>query len=660
MTEDSPGGDNLRLFFDMFDQMPQLGWTARPDGYIDYYNRGWYEYTGSTLEEMSGWGWQSVHDPAMLDRVIERWTASIATGNDFEMEFPLRGRDGTFRWFLTRVRPLRDANGDIVRWVGINADVSLIHELRGAVERERANLREIFELAPAFMARMRGPQHVFEEANAAYMHIVGDQRKIIGLPVRAALPEIEGQGFFELLDEVYATGKPFTGVEVRAMLKRGDAMDERFVDFVYLATRDGEGRIDGVFAHGTDVTAQVLARKQIENQATELRHASQVKDEFLATLSHELRTPMTAVLGWARLLRMGLSAPEAAVAVDAIEQSASAQAQLIEDVLDISRITAGKLTMESGPVDLASVASAAIRALHPTASARKVEILSSLPPVPPIAGDEGRLQQVIWNLLSNALKFTPKGGTVTVRVANVGSIVRLTVQDTGKGIDSEFLPHIFEPFRQADSSTTRSHGGIGLGLSIVRTLVELHGGVVSAESEGANRGATFTVELPVLESAPTIAATEHDVPERSRPAYEGELTVLPDVTVLVVDDQDYTRDVVAAIIRLTQARVHVAASVREGLKLLDEHEPDVVICDIAMPQEDGYDFVRTVRAQTGPSSETPIVALTAYSRPQDRIRALDAGFNEYLKKPVEPTELVETIRRLASDRSKSLRDAAGC
>jgi CheY-like chemotaxis protein len=261
------------------------------------------------------------------------------------------------------------------------------------------------------------------------------------------------------------------------------------------------------------------------------------------------------------------------------------------------------------------------------------------------------LQQVIWNLLSNALKFTPKAGTVTVRVTHEGSVVRLTVQDTGKGIDPQFLPHIFEPFRQGDSSTTRAQGGIGLGLTIVRTLVELHGGDVRAESEGPNRGAVFAVEFPVLELPPAITSQNEPSSGLSqRPGSGGELPLLPGVTVLVVDDQDYTRDVAAAILRRAQATVLAAASVREGLKILAEQEPDLVLCDIAMPQEDGYDFVRAARERGGPLSTTPIVALTAYSRPQDRIRALNAGFDEYLKKPVDPLDLVETIKRLTTER----------
>lgn len=644
-------GDDLELFRQLFDRMPQLGWTARPDGYIDFYNRGWYEYTGTTFEDMAGWGWQSVHDPSMLPTVIERWNASIATGEDFEMEFPLRRHDGVFRWFLTRVRPLRDAQGTIVRWVGINTDVTTIRELRESLDRERANLREIFQLAPSFMARLRGPNHVFEEANPSYVRIVGEDRPFLGLPAREALPEIEGQGFFELLDEVYATGTPYTGTEVRVMLRRGDALEEVYVDFVYQPTRNAQGQIDGVFTHGTDVTAQVRARQKIEQQAVELRQANHAKDEFLATLSHELRTPMTAVLGWARLLRMGLTASEATVAIEAIEQAASAQAELIEDVLDVSRITSGKFTFERRPVDLAAVARAAITALHPTAAARKVEILTSFPPaVPPIAGDEGRLQQVIWNLISNALKFTPKGGSVTVRIAQTGSVVSLSVHDTGEGIEPEFLPFIFEPFRQADTSTTRTHGGIGLGLSIVRSIVELHGGRVTAASEGSGRGSTFTVELPILESEPAIGAAPEPRPVSLDPDGMTDLPLLPGVVVLVVDDQAYTRDVAAAILRRAHATVHVAASVREGLEMLRTHEPDVVVCDIAMPAEDGYDFVRAVRALDPPARDTPIVALTAYSRPHDRLQALNAGFTDYLKKPVEPADLARTVARLTTER----------
>ncbi len=642
---DLPVTEDLLLFRELFDRMPQLGWTARPDGFIDFYNRGWYEYTGTTFEQMQGWGWTSVHDPAALETVTERWKSSIATGNDFEMEFRLRRFDGELRWFLTRVRAMRDQAGVITRWVGINTDITATRELQHSLERERVNLRELFALAPAFMAKMREPSHIFEVVNPAYMRLIGEDRDVIGLPALKALPEVAGQGFVELLDEVYASGKPYVGTEMPVTLKYGDRTEEKFVDFVYQATRDRAGRIDGVFAHGTDVTAQVRARQVVERQATALEQANHVKDEFLATLSHELRTPITAVLGWARLLSMGLTPPEVRIALDAIEKSAEAQAQLIEDVLDVSRVTSGKLTLDPKPVDLVAIAQAAVTTVHPTASARNIEMLSSFPSVPAhVSGDEGRLQQVIWNLLANAVKFTPKGGNVTLRVEQSGSLVRLTVSDTGIGIDPAFLPHLFEPFRQADSSSTREHGGIGLGMAIVRKLVELHGGTVSAQSEGPGRGATFTVELPVLESQYNPAPRP-----RSTALDGGSAIPFPELTgrtILVVDDQDFTRDVVVAILRRAKATVFPASSVREGLALFEEHRPDSVVCDVAMPHEDGYVFVREVRALGAPASGTPIVALTAFGRPEDRRRALKAGFSAYLTKPVEPLDLVETVKRL--------------
>jgi PAS domain S-box-containing protein len=633
--------------------MPQLGWTARADGYIDFYNRGWYEYTGTTFEQMEGWGWKSVHEPTMLDDVLERWANSIATGRDFEMEFPLRRYDGVFRWFLTRGRPLRDADGNVVRWVGINSDVTPTRQLEQSLERERLGLREIFHLAPAFIALIRGPEHVFVVANPFYMRLVGETRSIVGLPVREALPEIEGQGFFELLDTVYATGIPFTGKEVRVKLSRGGALEERFVDFVYQPTRDDDEKVNGIFVHGSDVTEQVHARQLVERQATELERANRTKDQFLATLSHELRTPMTAVLGWARLLKMGLSAPEADVAIDAIERSAATQAQLIEDVLDISRITSGKLTFEPHAVDLVTVAQAAMMTVHPAAVAKNIEVLTGFPPlVPSLSGDEGRLQQVIWNLLSNAIKFTPKGGRVTIRIAQVGSILRLTVEDTGQGIERELLPHVFEAFRQGDSSTTRSEGGIGLGLAIVRSLIEMHGGQIFAESDGRGKGARFTMEVPVLESAPTLTGRPKGDERLTSERSDRPLPAIRGTTILIIDDQEYTREVVAAMIRRMEATVHVAASVREGLRLFDAHVPDVVICDIAMPGEDGYSFVRTVRAMDGPASGTPIVALTAFGRPEDRQNALAAGFNAYLKKPVDPQDLGDAVRSLTGKKSE--------
>jgi PAS domain S-box-containing protein len=401
-----------------------------------------------------------------------------------------------------------------------------------------------------------------------------------------------------------------------------------------------EGRAAGAVLEFRDITEEQLAQKALED-------ASQRKDEFLATLSHELRTPMTAVLGWARMLKLGMPEAEAREAVEAIERSANIQAQLIDDVLDVSRIVAGKMTFHPEPVDVGPVVHAAMTTMHPAATAKGIDVLASVPPVlPRVLGDAGRLQQVIWNLLSNAVKFTPRGGTITVRVSHVGSVLRLIVQDTGRGIEPAYLPHVFEPFSQEDGTMTRSHEGIGLGLSIARSLVELHGGRIRVGSEGVGRGAKFTVELPVIETLPTVRNAPKTAVAATLPRLE--LPTLRGVRVLVIDDQQLTRDLVTAVFRRAQAEVHSASSVREGLRQFAATPPDVVVCDLAMPEEDGFAFVRAVRALPEASKKTPVIALTAFGRPEDRHRALAAGFDAYLKKPVDPEELASTVLRLSS------------
>jgi PAS domain S-box-containing protein len=399
----------------------------------------------------------------------------------------------------------------------------------------------------------------------------------------------------------------------------------------------GEGA--GAVLEFRDITDELAAQKALED-------ASRRKDEFLATLSHELRTPMTAVLGWAKMLAIGLPEDDARGAIDAIVRSAEVQAQLIDDVLDVSRIVAGKMTFTPVPIDVAPVLQAAMTTIHPAAVAKDIDVLASVPPrLPRIMGDEGRLQQILWNLLSNAVKFTSRGGTITVRVSRASSVLRLTVQDTGKGIEPDYLPHVFEAFTQEDASMTRSHEGIGLGLSIARSLVELHGGRIRVASEGVGRGTTFTVELPVLESAAQAVRATAVKSLRVAPGTEGGLSDLTGVRILVIDDQDFTRDLVAAIFRRARAEVASVNSVRQGLAELESFSPNVVVCDLAMPGEDGYAFLRSIRALPQPASTTPVVALTAFGRPEDRQHVLAAGFDEYLKKPVDPAELTATVHR---------------
>jgi PAS domain S-box-containing protein len=497
--------------------VPLLTWMAEPDGSIFWYNQRWYDYTGTTPEEMLGWGWQSVHHPEILPRVLELWRDCITNGEPFEMEYPLKSANGEFRSFLTRITPLRDEQGRVVRWFGTNTDVE---ELRGALKQA-------------------------EEAN-------------------------------------------------------------------------------------------------------------RMKDEFLATLSHELRTPLTSILGWARMLSNGhLAEAETARALETIERNAKAQSQLIEDILDVSRVITGKLRLEVQPVDLAAVIETSIDAVLPAVEAKGIRLQHVLDSgASMVSGDPSRLQQVIWNLLSNAIKFTPRGGRVQVKLERINSHVEITVSDDGQGIGADVLPFIFERFRQADSTMTRAHGGLGLGLAIVRHLVEMHGGTVEVESPGEGYGATFTVKLPLI----VVRSFKVGHASRAERVHPTSSNVLPfdcppeldGLRLLVVDDEEDTRTLLKVVLEQCGASVTTASSVREAIAVLKESRPDVLISDLGMPEEDGYSLIKRVRALSEEDGgKTPSAALTAYARAEDRMKVLRSGFQIHIPKPVEPAELVAVVANLA-------------
>jgi PAS domain S-box-containing protein len=378
----------------------------------------------------------------------------------------------------------------------------------------------------------------------------------------------------------------------------------------------------------------------------EAEAASRAKDEFLAVLSHELRTPLNAIVGWARMLRSSRLAPDKVTqAVDAIDRNAAAQVQLIEDLLDISRIVSGRLRVDVRPVKLAPVLAAAVDAVRPTAQRKGIAIVTAGPDVPDVVNaDPGRLQQVVWNLLSNAVKFTPAGGNVTLTAEVHGDGVRISVSDTGIGIEPAALPHVFDRFHQADSSTTRQHGGLGLGLALVKHLVELHGGTVSAQSNGRDQGATFTITLP--------GALAAGAPDASLPARASGPAELHGATILVVDDEADARELSANVLSHYGAVVETAASVAHALERLDALKPDVVIADLGMPGEDGFSLIRRLRArESGRGRRTIVVAVTAYVSVQDRDQVLAAGFDAHVGKPFDPHELVMTIRGLLAPSS---------
>lgn len=430
-----------------------------------------------------------------------------------------------------------------------------------------------------------------------------------------------------------------------------------WANVIITAIRDENGELRGFGKVTRDLTERKeaeeqrieLAREQVAR--TEAEAANRTKDEFLATVSHELRTPLNAILGWGRMLRSGrLDQESFARALETIERNAKAQARLIDDLLDVSRIISGKLRLTVRPVDLHPIIEATVETVQPAADAKGIHLDTVLDSnVGLISGDPDRLQQVVWNLVSNAVKFTSKGGRIQIRLQRINSQIMMTVSDTGQGISPDFLPYVFDRFRQADSKITRLHGGLGLGLSIVRHLVEMHGGEVEARSPGENKGSTFTVRLPVSiahDSGKIPFIAEGRIQPRASesvrfycpPSLEG-------LSILVIDDEYDALILLKTILTHCKAKVTMAASAAEAYRTLEQLNPDLIISDIGMPAEDGYSLIRKLRSKEAQGQEgwTPAIALTAQARIEDRLQALSAGYQAHVAKPVEPAELLAVI-----------------
>ena len=527
------------------------------------------------------------------------------------------------------------------------------------VERQRSRLFEFFRQVPAGICIFRGEALHFEFANAEYEDFVG-KGSLAGHTLLSAMPELEGQGFDELLRSVLRTGKPVHGNEVPIQQDRGGVgiIQERYYTYSYNPFHDDGGKISGVIALVLDVTERVLQRRHAEELSKRLlaseqaaRHAaeqaSRAKDDFLTTASHELRTPLNAILGWANMLRTHALTPEAFErATESIERNARAQVRLIEDILDGSRIITGNLRLDLEPLELTRLLNVAVDSVRASAEAKQIELTVSLEPTTArVLGDAERMQQVVWNLVNNAIKFTPEGGKVQVSLVRAESTIELVVSDTGEGIKPEFLPHLFERFRQAEGGSTRRHGGLGLGLALVHHLVEAHGGSVRAESAGLGLGSRFTVTLPAPAQDSDASGSRARISPTDATLGRSALTGL---TALVVDDDDDARDLVATVLRTRGAEVLDACSGEAALDLLRASTPSVLVSDIGMPGMDGYELIRAVRSRLGAAGRAmPAIAVTAYSREEDRRLAADAGFNAHLAKPVEPSELVRIIARMA-------------
>ncbi|KFC74424.1 ATP-binding protein [Massilia sp. LC238] len=715
--------------------IPQLAWMAGTDGGIVWFNDRWYEYTGRTPEQSVGWGWQDTIDPATLPAVMGRLRETIRSGEPFEMEFPLRGADGSYRWHLTRLSAVRDADGRVVRWFGTNTDVDQVKRAEQAL-RDESHVLELLNNTGSILASTRDLRSLLRAATEAALGVSGarfgafihygqegdgtlfsmvtlsgatsSEFQSFGEPRASTLypPALRTEGLVRIddiaRDPRYAGSAPQFGLP--AGHPAAGEPDLRSYMAVPVAARSGEllgtmffGHPEpGVFTERSErivrgIAAQaaiavdntrlyeatrraaeerkVLLENEREARA-EAERSSQMKDEFLATLSHELRTPLSAILGWSQVLRRGSrDGADLQRGLQTIERNARAQAQLIEDLLDMSRITSGKVLLDMQAIEPATFIDAAIETVRPAADAKHIAIEKHYrAPGALVAGDTGRLQQVIWNLLSNAIKFTPRDGLVAVEISERddghgagGKVVAITVRDNGVGIRPEFITHVFERFRQEDASMTRRHGGLGLGLSIVKHLVEQHGGTVRAESAGEGQGASFTIELPRAEapassSRPSRAAP---APSPAPEAPDGAVRDLTGLTVLVVDDARDGRELIARILTDCHARVRVAASAREAFDALRADRPDVLVSDLGMPEVDGFELIGWVRALPREAGgQLPAIALTAFARPEDRLKALEAGFSTHISKPVEPGELIAAVASVAVPTAQMVNGAA--
>jgi PAS domain S-box-containing protein len=867
ITEQKQAAETLRLseerFRDLADNISQLTWMADPGGHIFWYSQRWYDYTGTTFEQMQGWGWRQVHHPDHVERVVKKITRCFQSGEFWEDTFPLRSHTGEYRWFLSRAVPIKDEAGNIVRWFGSNTDITKQQQSEARLADNEARLRGFVE--SNVVGILYGDVHgnIFK-ANDELLRIVGYTQADLEagrlswvditppeyLPLdEQSIGEVQATGTctpyekeyirkdgqripvlvgFTLLGERreesvafvldlsarkktekslrrsedrlrialeagqlgtwdwnLVTNRVVWNTRFKALFglpPQGQMTLDRFFDSIHPDDRDRiqqavdeslapasggdydvEYRIIGIedqqerwilakgqvyFAdNGTprrfigtvlDITERktataererLLRQEQVARVTAE--RANRVKDEFLAILSHELRSPLNPILGWSQLLQTKSLSPEKTTeALQIIERNAKLQTQLIDDLLDVARILRGKLKLDNAPVPLAPTVAAAMETVKTAATAKAISIHSDLPDLGNVWGDAARIQQIVWNLLSNAVKFTPKGGRVEVRVelgsggvgewesdgvgelgskgvgelgsdgvgesgsrevsntptllSENGSAEReaatastphhpitptlreaatastlhhsitpkphhseasspdyaaITVTDTGKGIHPNFLPHIFDSFRQEDISITREHGGLGLGLAIVRHLVTAHGGEIAADSPGEGKGATFTVTLPLMAPASIL---DPDADGIAQPLS------LQGLQLLAVDDDADSRDLLRTLLSEYGATVVTAASAKAALVQLMQHPPDVLISDIGMPQMDGLALLRRVRSLSSSVAQVPAIALTAYAREEDQQKVLEQGFQKHLPKPVDVERLVQAIVELVS------------
>ena len=548
--------------------------------------------------------------------------------------------------------PIRNKDGSLFGVVLVFRDVTEQRKLYEA----REQLAAIVENSGEAIAT-KNLDGIIQTWNASAEKLFGYcADEIIGQPVTILIPTERLSEEDEILARL-RRGLPPERLETIRLKKDGTPIP---VSVTVSPIKNPEGEIIGASKLIQDITTrnllerqrqELLAREQSLRAQAEA--AGRVKDEFLATVSHELRTPLSAILGWATMLNRGKLEPElASRAIESIERNAKAQAQLIEDLLDVSRIIAGKVRLDIKPVTLTPIIDEALDAVRPAADAKSISLNVNIDPeADQLRADTGRLQQIIWNLVSNSIKFTATRGEVTVKVGRSASMVQISVSDTGEGINPEFLPYVFDRFQQADSSMTRKHGGLGLGLAITRHLVEMHGGTIDARSEGEGCGATFTVKLPIPAVHPETSLTRDSGSRdgHSTGRASNEPPNLQGLKILAVDDSSDTRELLTAVLEGCGATVATASSVREALDVFAGWKPKVIVCDIGMPELDGYAFIKEIRQlPREQGGDIPAIALTGYARAEDRSRALQVGFQMFVPKPIEAAELCSIVANVVN------------
>ena len=611
------------------------------------WNRAMQQISGFSRDEVLG---KRVVDvfPFLRDSDSDSCFSAALAGQELITESHPYAETGVFE---SRYSPLLDEQNNVVGVIAVIGDISVRKQAEEATRRLEFHV----ESSPLAVVEWDSDFRVSRWSVSA--------ERLFGWKSEDVLGKHVNEWRFVFADDVDAvalvTNRQREGVEVQGVTRNRNYTREGsilYCEWYNSVLRDERGKLVSVLSLVLDVTARQSAEEEraasLVRERDARKHAEEadrLKDEFLATLSHELRTPLTSILGWASMIRNGeVEGSNASRAIETIERNARSQARLIDDLLDVSRIITGNLRLDLHPLNLAPIVEAALDALRPTADVKGIKLQTRFAPAQCLVkGDPNRLRQVIWNLLSNAIKFTPRQGSVSIDLTCVESTARLTVSDTGDGISPEFLPYVFDRFRQAEGSISRKQGGLGLGLAVARHLVELHGGTISAGSEGLSKGAVFTVDLPLAQERRDPARAEERRKEVERRRSRLGAVRLDGVHVLLVEDDDDSRKLLGTMLKRYGARVTSTKSAAEALAVFEGELPDVLISDIGMPDQDGYELMRKLRALPSErGGKTPAIALTGYASRKDRERALSSGYQQHMAKPIEQVDMIKAIAAL--------------